>query len=179
LRTALDLGRLLWRFDALAAIDGFLRIGVPHELLILEIDRFKGYRGVRQLRKIAPLADARSESPGESALRMRFYDLGLPVPIPQLEIFRADGRFLARADLAVESLRFIAEYDGGAWHGPAQAAEDDRRRDALRAAGWTVCVFRNEHFARGRTFVDDTLRDGIREARVRLGTGSREPAYEP
>ena len=34
LRTALDLGRLLWRFDALAAIDGFLRIGVPHELLI-------------------------------------------------------------------------------------------------------------------------------------------------
>ena len=25
LRTALDLGRLLWRFDALAAIDGFLR----------------------------------------------------------------------------------------------------------------------------------------------------------
>ncbi len=42
LRTALDLGRLLWRFDALAAIDGFLRIGVPHDELIAEIARFRG-----------------------------------------------------------------------------------------------------------------------------------------
>ena len=54
LRTALDLGRLLWRFDALAAIDGFLRLGVPHELLIAEIGRFRGFRGVVQLRALAP-----------------------------------------------------------------------------------------------------------------------------
>ena len=77
LRTALDLGRLLWRFDALAAIDGFLRIGVPHELLILEIGRFKGYRGVRQLRALAPLGDGRAESPGESALRLALVRRGL------------------------------------------------------------------------------------------------------
>lgn len=33
LRTALDLGRLLWRFDALAALDGFARLGVPTQSL--------------------------------------------------------------------------------------------------------------------------------------------------
>lgn len=69
-RTALDLGRLLWRFDALAAIDGFLRIGVPHEMVLAEITRFKGYRGVVQLRALAPLGDPLSESPAESALRL-------------------------------------------------------------------------------------------------------------
>src|ERR1700712_1335492 len=67
LRTALDLGRLLWRFDALAAIDGFLRIGVPHDLFIAEIGRFKGFRGVIQLRYLAPLGDPRSESVAEAA----------------------------------------------------------------------------------------------------------------
>ena len=50
LRTACDLGRLLWRFDALAAIDGFLRAGLDHDELLTELDRFKGFRGIVQLR---------------------------------------------------------------------------------------------------------------------------------
>ncbi len=49
-RTACDLGRLLWRFDALAALDGYLRIGVDRDEVLLEMPRFRGYRGVRQLR---------------------------------------------------------------------------------------------------------------------------------
>lgn len=57
LRTACDLGRLLWRFDALGAIDGFLRRGLDHARLLGEVDRFKGYRGILQLRELAPLGD--------------------------------------------------------------------------------------------------------------------------
>src|ERR1700712_2459445 len=41
LRTALDCGRLLWRFDALAVIDGFVRQGVHEERMRLEMARFK------------------------------------------------------------------------------------------------------------------------------------------
>ena len=64
LRTALDLGRLLWRFDALAAMDGFVLIVVPKQELLHEIERFKGFRGVVQLRDLAPLAEGKAESPG-------------------------------------------------------------------------------------------------------------------
>ena len=38
LRTACDLGRLLWRYDALAAIDGFLRLGVSQAELVREAE---------------------------------------------------------------------------------------------------------------------------------------------
>ena len=87
LRTSLDLGRLLWRYDALGAIDAFLRIGVPHEILSAEIDRFKGYRGVRQLRALAPLGDGRAESLAESALRLNWLDAGLPRPDLQTWVY--------------------------------------------------------------------------------------------
>lgn len=61
LRTACDVGRLLWRYDAIGALDGFLRAGVDHGEMLAEIDRFKGFRGVVQLRELAPLADSRAE----------------------------------------------------------------------------------------------------------------------
>ncbi len=57
---------------------GSFSLGVPHELMAAEIGRFKGYRGVRQLRVLVPLGDGRSESPGESVLRLHWYDAGLP-----------------------------------------------------------------------------------------------------
>ena len=106
LRTALDLGRLLWRYDALAAIDGFLRIGVPHEILIAEIGRFRGYRGVRQLRALAPLGDGRAESPGESALRLHWYDAGLPRPELQIWVYDDDGVAIYRLDIALPEIRY-------------------------------------------------------------------------
>jgi hypothetical protein len=128
LRTALDLGRLLWRFDALAALDGFLRIGVPPELLVAEIGRFKGYRGVRQLRALAPLADARAESPGESALRLHWYDACLPRPELQIWIFADDGTALFRIDIGDPEARYGAEYDGEENH----TSDGDRRHDETR-----------------------------------------------
>lgn len=130
LRTALDLGRLLWRYDALAAIDGFLRIGVPADLLSAEISRFRGYRGVRQLRALAPLGDARAESPGESALRLNWYDAGLPRPELQVWVHDHDGFARYRLDIALPDLRYSAEYDGEAFHsGPTERAHDQRRRE--------------------------------------------------
>ena len=68
LRTACDLGRVLWRYDALGALDGFIRLGLDQGELLAEVERFKGFRGVRQLRELAPLGDAGAESQPESAL---------------------------------------------------------------------------------------------------------------
>jgi hypothetical protein len=133
LRTALDLGRLLRRHDALAAIDGFLRIGVPHELLVTEIGRFRGYRGVRQLRALAPLGDGRAESPGESALRLDWLDAGLPRPELQVWVYDEHGTRRYRLDMALVELRYAAEYDGEEFH----TSEKDRRHDENRRAWCT------------------------------------------
>ena len=143
LRTALDLGRLLWRHDALAAIDGFLRIGVPHELLITEIGRFKGFRGVRQLRYLAPLGDALAESPGESALRLYWYDAGLPRPVLQLWICDDAGVPIFRLDIADPDMRFAAEYDGVEFHVLSEdMAHDLRRREWIAAhRHWVIEPF--------------------------------------
>jgi hypothetical protein len=143
LRTALDLGRLLWRFDALAAIDGFLRIGVPHELLIAEISRFRGYRGVIQLRALAPLGDPRSESAGESALRLHWHEAGLPRPEPQYWIYSDLGVPIYRLDLALPELRYGAEYDGEAFHTDPEDREHDTERRSWLAneRDWKIDPF--------------------------------------
>jgi hypothetical protein len=133
--------------------------------------RFRGYRGVRQLRVLAPLGDGRSESPGESALRLRFLDGGLPMPTPQVDVFGAHSEFIARVDLVVEDLRFVAEYDGEEWHGPERAAFDLERRERLAAAGWTVRALRRNNLFGARADAIDILRDGVRDARQRLGLG--------
>jgi hypothetical protein len=142
LRTALDLGRLLWRYDALAALDGFLRHGVDHHRLIEEMPRFRGYRGVIQLRALAPLADPRAESPGESALRLNWIESGLPSPELQWWVEDDLGHPIYRLDLADPECRYCAEYDGEDFHtNDADRAHDDGRRDWLRDRGWTIDVF--------------------------------------
>jgi hypothetical protein len=173
LRTALDLGRLRYRDQSLAALDQLLGLDVfTKGELLDEIPRFKGARGVRQLRLLAPIADGLSESPGESALRLRFYDGGLPIPEPQRDIFNAAGRFLGRSDLLVEELRFIAEYDGERWHGPDEEEDDARRRDGFERAGYTVRVLRKQNVFGQHQDVIEILQLGIIEARRKLGLGS-------
>lgn len=165
-RTALDLGRLLWRFDALAALDQFLRRGVELDELLLELPRFKGYRGVIQLRALLPIADARAESVAESALRLHWYDAGLPAPEPQWWVAGDDGVRRFRLDLALPRIRFAAEYDGEEFHTDPQRDED--RRGWLRDRGWTMEVFTAVDVYRQGADPVPRLQAGVAEARRRL-----------
>jgi hypothetical protein len=167
LRTALDLGRLLWRFDALAAIDGFLRIGVPPDLLIAEISRFRGYRGVRQLRALAPLGDGRSESPGESALRLHWHDAGLPWPELQVWIYADDGTALFRIDIGDPDARYGAEYDGEENHSSDEDQEHDltRREWVCQNRFWKIDPFTKNDVYRPGAYPIPQLQSGHREAR--------------
>ena len=67
-------------------------------------------RWVTTLRAIAPLADGRAESPGESVLRLRCIECGLKVE-PQVEVW-VGGFLVARLDLASVELLLAVEYDG-------------------------------------------------------------------
>ncbi|WP_152364796.1 type IV toxin-antitoxin system AbiEi family antitoxin domain-containing protein [Microlunatus speluncae] len=167
LRTALDLGRLLKRDAALAALDGLLRLGRFHQAdLRSETRRFRGYRGVVQLRCLIPLSDARSESPQESVLRLRWLDAMLPEPHPQYVVVDDNGFPIYRLDLADPTVRFAAEYDGQDHHFTAEQRErDDRRRAWLRRRGWLIDVFDRKALA-SRT-VRSRLVDGHRRAMTR------------
>lgn len=165
-RTALDLGRLLWRFDALAALDQFLRRGVELDELLLELPRFKGYRGVIQLRALLPIADGRAESVAESALRLHWLDAGLPAPELQWWVADDNGVPRFRLDLAIPRIRFAAEYDGEEFH--TDTRHDEERRGWLDDRGWTIAVFRADGVYRPRADPAPRLRAGIAQARRRL-----------
>lgn len=167
LRTALDLGRSLHRAQALAAMDALLRLGVfDLAQLLANVERFAKRRGVRQLRFLAPLADGRSASPGESATRLHWWDAGLPRPelqIPHVE----HGREVYYLDMGLPELRFAAEYDGEKWHSEREDVEHDRRRRAYlrRVEGWQIEEFRRENVYGLQQDADWTLRDAIVVAR--------------
>jgi hypothetical protein len=170
LRTALDLGRLLRRFDALAALDGFLRLGVPLDELLRSIERFKGERGVVQLRMLAPLADGRAESPAESVLRLHWYDAGLPRPELQWWVYDDDGVAIYRLDLALPDCRYAAEYDGEKFHTDDDQPRDETRREWMSTQRWWVIdVFTKEEVYPRSADPAARLAAGMRLARSRMG----------
>lgn len=147
LRTALDLGCRLSRREALAALDGFRRVhGLTHKDFERELPRYRRRRGVVQLRQLIPLADGRSESPGESWTRLCIVDDGLPCPTPQYWLVHR-GVPIFRLDLAYPACRVAIEYDGSEFHDSVDQREHDaKRREWLRRHGWTVIVVRKDSF---------------------------------
>ena len=116
-----------------------------------EIGRFRGFRGVVQLRCLAPLGDGRAESPGESALRLHWYDAGLPTPEPsggstpttasrRSARPRRPGCATARSTTARSSTHRPAdqEYDAAA---PAGSSDS--------AAGGSTCSRKDDVYAAG------------------------------
>lgn len=173
LRTTCDLGRLLHRDAAFAALDSMLRLGLfAHEELLEWSAGFRGYRHVRQLRTLAPLADARAESPPESVLRLRWLDCAdLPRPEPQRPVPAPasvpGGRYWL--DVGVDDLRFAVEYDGVDFHGHNRQEHDETRRDWIRnQEHWVVEVVRKENLFGAHQDIEQILRSGVRSARARL-----------
>lgn len=142
-RTACDLACLCGRSAALAALDGFCREhGLTQTDYQRQLDRFRGRRGVRQARELAPYAVPGAESRPESWTRMRIIDDGLPSPQTQVWAM-VPGLGWVRLDMAYEHLRIAVEYDGMEFHtSDADRAADEHRRRLLRDAGWVVIVVR-------------------------------------
>lgn len=169
MRTALDLGRRLWRYDALAAIDGALRVGVDHAQLLDEVPRFKGQRGVVQLRELSPLGDGRADRPGESALRLRWYEAALPAPEPQFQIVDQWGELIYQLDVPLPELEFAAEYDGEENHSSSEDRrhDADRRKDLWERFGWEVRGFRKDDVYDMKSDLNFQLLEMFRRARRR------------
>jgi hypothetical protein len=90
------------------------------------LDRLAGHRNVTQARRAFELSDYRSESPGESRLRVRLHHLGYTDLEPQVWV-KAQGRVLGRVDLLDRRRGIVIEFDGRVKY------EGEGGRDALYA----------------------------------------------
>ena len=173
IRTAWDLGRFAPRIVAIGGMDALCRRGdFDVDELVAGVERFRRQRGVVQLRGLAAVVDPRSESVGESAVRLRWVDCpGLPAPQLQIPVYDAAGVVLYRLDLGVEELLFGVEYDGESWHSTDEdRAHDERRRTALEDVHrYRIDVFRRRHVFGQHEIVSRRLPAAVREARSRLG----------
>lgn len=144
--TLLACARDLAILDLVVLIDSALHAGDCTADTLAELARHPK-RGAPRLRQALGLADHRSESAGESLLRVLHGVCGVPVE-PQLVIQDDEGYVVARADLRIEGTPRLPEYDG-AHHRDAGQYERDRARDRrLRTLGWdpysysAITVFR-------------------------------------
>lgn len=138
-RTVYDCARWLSPVEGLVVADALAHAG------LVTADEISAYRvthsairGVRRVDNVLAALEPLSESPMETRLRYLLVSRGLPRPVAQHVLRNPAGGFVARLDLAYIGARVAIEYDG-AWHWEARRA-DDRRRDAVRALGWTVIV---------------------------------------
>lgn len=171
-RTACDLGRLLNRDQAFGALDAMLALGLFGVEELWEVaETQRGMRGVRQLRTFIPLADGRSQSQGESALRLRWLDLGLAAPELQIEVEHPGG-WSYWIDLGVPELRYGMEYDGEEWHRRTgeQRLRDERRRTWLcDERGWLIDVVTKANVFGHNRDIEPIILGGLSRARKRLG----------
>ncbi len=131
--TILACARLVSLVDLVILGDSALHLGdcTEQELQLAATQR---RRGARALRRALPLLDGRSESPGETLLRVLHTSCGIPVE-PQFVISDRD-QLVARADLRITGTRRLPEYDGAHHRDPAQYERDRRRDRRLQELGW-------------------------------------------
>ena len=144
LRTALDCARYLPRLEAVAALDQFLRAAqVDVGELTMRALALAGRRNAAILRNHVRLSDPRSESPGESWVRVHLVDAGLPTPDLQIPVWGSDGQLLGILDMGYEKYKVGVEYDGEEFHSTHDDLRHDRRRrERIEARGWDLVVAR-------------------------------------
>ncbi|WP_371406421.1 hypothetical protein OHA10_12840 [Kribbella sp. NBC_00662] len=120
--------------------DGAWRLGLSaRDRLAAVVRRHRHWHGLPAARAAVEFADGRSESVGESRLRVLMANHGLPAPELQVEIRDEAGRFIGRVDfLLVGTL--VVEFDGAVKYGDTADAvlAEKRREDRLRERGYGV-----------------------------------------
>ena len=139
-RTVIDVGREHGALAALVVADAALHLRLTTiELLREQLADCRGWPGVRAAREAIGLADARSESPLETASRYKLKDR-FPKPELQASIYTVDGRFLGRSDFLWDELGLVGEADGQEKfdRGLVSPYEEHRRQGLFEECGLVV-----------------------------------------
>lgn len=143
-RTLIDLGAVLPIEPVQAAIDDAVRRNLcswDDLLHTLAQHSKQGRRGAGPLRAILEecYGTRVPDSRFNRLVERLIIDSGLGRPVVEHSILDANGRFVARVDLAYPDLRIAIELDGRRHHLSAKAFEADRpRQNHLELLGWIV-----------------------------------------
>ena len=74
------------------------------------------------------MVGGRAESAGESALRLNWYDAGLPRPDLQTWVYDDNGVGIYRLDITLPEFLFAAEFDGEEHHTSDEDQDHDEER---------------------------------------------------
>lgn len=140
-RTAVDLARGgIDDLEAAVVLDAALRRASRAELEQV-LAHQRGWPGSARARVRLARADGRVESPLESVGRLRFAQLGLPVPELQVLVGGREGP-IGRVDFLWPEQRTVGEADGRLkYRDPRDLYLEKRREDDLRDAGLEVFRF--------------------------------------
>jgi hypothetical protein len=112
-RTAADLLRCAPASEAVALVDAALRRGdLSYAQLAEVLDWQERWPHVRRGRSLLTLIDPRRETWIESWSFAELYEVGVPLPEPQVDVFDAHGLWIARADGLWVAEATVAEADG-------------------------------------------------------------------
>lgn len=171
--TACDIARQGNFAQAVVVLDHALRLGVTRAELRSIATRFAGTKGVGNLRQALDVADANSESVGESVSRALMIEwCEIPAPVLQAEYRDEHGKLIARVDFDWDG-KVIGEFDGKVKYQrnrrPGESASDvvireKVREDRLRDEGLTVVRWVWDDFKRPQV-----LRTRIRKALAQAG----------
>lgn len=131
--------------------------------LIAACEDYGTRRGVTIARRVASMADARIESPGESLFRLLALQAGIRLT-PQVTIHDEHGGWVARVDFVIEGSSVVVEFDGlGKYRTERDLREEKLRQNALERLGYTVVRVLNRDLERPDLLVG-MLRDAVRRA---------------
>lgn len=159
-RTSFDCLRWLGLVEGIVVADALAHLGLARVDVLAEYaSNHRGLRNITRVDRALDLVDPLAESPMETRVRLLLLAAGLPRPVSQHVVYDEAGGFVARLDLAYPAERVAVEYDG-AFHWK-QRRDDDRRRDRLRALGWTVLVFSAEDYYQQPEALTKTVRAAL------------------
>lgn len=127
--------------SGVVAADNALHRGLTTEQRLAEVVALaKGWPYASRAESMLALADGRSESVGESRLRVVCVTAGIAV-VPQQLVRDAFGVAIARLDLKIRGVKVALEFDGRVKYqdrGGQALWEEKQREDGLRALGYVV-----------------------------------------
>jgi hypothetical protein len=130
--------------------DAALRAGVDRDDLRRALRELGRRDGSVKAAAVVEFADGRSESVGESRLRVLMDTMGVPAPELQHTVLDDGGQFVGRVDFFFPTQGVVVEFDGLVKYREDSAAtvvREKKREDALRELGHEVVrvVWRDLH----------------------------------
>jgi hypothetical protein len=162
-RTWCDLATMLREEELVAAGDNLLwyrrpdAVRLSRDELRIAAAHHTGRRGRPTIRSSMPLLSDRADSYPESVMRVRMIRAGLPTPEVNLEVFDAQGHFVAMPDLSYPTYFLSFDYEGDHHRTDSlQWEKDIARVPRLENANWHHTRISKADLRNSRDFLERT-----------------------